>query len=237
MLKRYFLLDGYFDRNKNYWFSLYPWHIGFYLIVMFHGMAFLGALIIATTDISVSGGSSNILGVLVYYGTIIIAVSSFVLGSLGSIGLLIQRLTNRGLRAFASPQNYFNYIFFLAMFMSGFIAWIGFDPTFVHYRHFWEGLITIDYTTVESATYVHIILFAVFLIYLPFTRSTHYIVVLLAYFGVLWNDKPNLVGGELEKDIGEQLNKKVSWTASHIQTGKMWVEVATTNPTEGADKA
>lgn len=233
MFKRYFLLDGYFDRSKGYWFSLYPWHIGFYLIVMFHGMAFLGALILATSDISVSGGSSNALGVLVYYATIVIAVGSFTLGSIGSIGLLIQRLANKGLKTFASPQNYFNYVFFLAMFMSGLVAWIGYDPTFVHYREFWEGLITIDYSTVEAATYVHIILFSLFLIYLPFTRSTHYIIILLAYVGVLWNDKPNLRGGEMEKDIAVQLNRTVSWSAPHIQTGKKWSEVATEVVTEG----
>ncbi len=236
MFKRYFLLDGYFDRSKGYWFSLYPWHIGFYLIVLFHGMAFLGALILATSDISVSGGSSNVLGVLVYYATIVIAVGSFTLGSIGSIGLLIQRLSNKGLKTFASPQNYFNYVFFLAMFMSGLVAWIGYDPTFVHYREFWEGLITIDYTTVEAATYIHIILFSLFLIYLPFTRSTHYIIILLAYLGVLWNDKPNLRGGEMEKDIAVQLEKRVHWSAPHIQTGKKWSEVATEVVTEG-DKA
>jgi len=237
MLKRYFLLDGYFGRNKRYWFALYPWHIGFYLIVMFHGIAFLGAFILATSDIAISGNSSNILGVLVYYGTIIIAVGSFTLGSIGSVGLLIQRLSDKGLKAFASPQNYFNYIFFLIMFLSGLVAYIWYDPTFVAYREFWEGLITLNFTHVEAATYIHIILFSLFLIYLPFTRSTHYIIILLAYLGVLWNDKPNIRGGEMEKDIEAQLGRKVSWSAPHIQTGKIWSEVATEVVNEGVEKA
>jgi len=236
MLKRYFLLDGYFSRNRGYWFSLYPWHIGFYLIVMFHGVAFLGAFILATSDIAVSGDSSNVLGVLVYYATIVIAVGSFTLGSIGSIGLLIQRLTDKGLKGFASPQNYFNYVFFLIMFLSGLVAWIWYDPTFHGYREFWEGLITLDFHHVEAATYVHIILFSLFLIYLPFTRSTHYIIILLAYVGVLWNDAPNLRGGEMEKDIEVQLNRTVSWSAPHIQTGKKWCEVATEIATEGVEK-
>jgi len=236
MLKRYFLLDGYFSRNRGYWFSLYPWHIGFYLVVMFDGLALFGGLLLATSDISISGGSSNILGVALYYLTVVVAIGSFTLGSIGSIGLLIQRLSNKGLRTFASPQNYFNYIFFLALFVSGMVDWIFYDPTFASYREFWEGMVTLNYGHVAAATYVHIMIFALFLIYLPFTRSTHYIIILLAYMGVLWNDKPNIRGGEMEKDIEAQLGRTVHWSAPHIQTGKKWSEVATEVATEGVEK-
>jgi len=41
-------------------------------------------------------------------------------------------------------------------------------------------------------TVLHIVLFDLFLIYLPFTRSTHYITRILAYFFIRWDDEPNL---------------------------------------------
>ncbi len=218
MLKQYFLFNGYFFRNRRYWVSLYPWHIGFYLIVLFHALAFIGALFIIATG--------NV-GTGLYYATLVVAVGSFITGCFGSIGLFIERLVNKGLRDYASPVNYFNYIFFLIVFLSGLVAWVFFDPTMHAYREFWRGLITLNYTSVEAATYAHVILFALFLIYLPFTRSTHYITNLLAYVGVFWGDKPNLRGSKIERQIGEQLEKPVHWSAPHIQSGKKWSDIAT----------
>jgi len=227
LLKEYFLFKGYFLRKRAYWFSLYPWHIGFYLIVFFHILTFFGALTMVTTDIAVSSVSTNSLGVGLYYLTLVVAVGSFILGSLGSIGMLIERLVNKDLKEFACPMNYFNYTLFLIVFLSGLFSWAFFDPTLSAYREFWVSLITFKYTSVEAATYIHIMLFSLFLIYLPFTRSTHYITILFAYFSVLWGDKPNFRGGEMENEIQGLLGKTAHWSASHIQSGNKWSDIAT----------
>ncbi|MBA7514495.1 hypothetical protein ES705_06525 [subsurface metagenome] len=226
MLKKYLFFGEYYRRNRGYWLGLYPWHIGFYLIVSFHILSFFGALAIVTTGLSISAESANILGRLIYYLTLVVAVSSFVLGSVGSIGLLTKRLVDKDLRAYASPVNYFNYLFFLAVFLSGLFAWYFFDPTLSAYREFWKSLIAFRYMDVEPAIYTHIMLFSLFLIYLPFTRSTHYITKLFAFFGVRWDDAPNLRGSDIEKKVKEALNQPVSWSAPHIQSGKKWSEVA-----------
>jgi len=227
LLKEYFLFKGYFLKKRDYWLSLYPWHIGFYLIVFFHILTFFGALTIVAGNIHINSVSTNVLGVGLYYVTLIVAVTSFILGSIGSIGMLIVRIMNKDLKEFAAPMNYFNYIFFFIVFLSGLISWAFFDPTLSAYREFWVSLITFHYISVEAATYIHIMLFSLFLIYLPFTRSTHYITILIAYFGVLWGDKPNLRGGEMENQIQGVLGKTAHWSASHIQSGKKWSEVAT----------
>ena len=189
-----------------------------------------------TLGLSVSPESANVLGVVLYYLVIVVAVGSFVTGSFGSIGLLIERLTNRDLRAYASPMNYFNYLFFLAVFLSGLFSWYFFDPTLSVYREFWKSLMTFQYMSVEPATYIHIMLFSLFLIYLPFTRSTHYITSFFIFFGVLWGDKPNLRGSAVEKKVKELLNKPVSWSAPHIQSGKTWGEVAKGMPEDTTGK-
>ena len=227
MLKKYFLFDGYFRKNKRYWLSLYPWHVGFYLIVSFHILSFFGALAIVTAGISINPESTAWLGAGLYYLTLVIAVASFITGSFGSIGLLIERLVNKDLRAYASPMNYFNYVFFLIVFLSGLFSWYFFDPSLATYREFWGSLITFQYMTVEPATYAHIMLFSLFLIYLPFTRSTHYITSFFAFFGVLWGDKPNLRGSKIEREIKEVLDKPVTWSAPHIQSIKKWSDIAT----------
>lgn len=236
LLKKYLSFWEYFQRDRSYWFGLYPWHIGFYLIVSFHILAFFGALGIVVGGLSITSESASILGRLIYYLTIIVAVSSFILGSIGSIGLLVKRLVDKDLRAYASPMNYFNYAFFLVVFLSGFIAWYFFDPTLSGYREFWVSLITFRYMEVDPAIYTHVMLFSLFLIYLPFTRSTHYITKLFAFFWVRWDDTPNLRGSNLEKRIKEALNQPVSWSAPHIQPGKSWSEVAQGMPEDTSGK-
>ena len=226
MLKKYLFFGEYYRRNRAYWFGLYPWHTGFYLIVSFHILSFFGALFIVVTGLPVTAESANILARVIYHLALVVAVGSFVTGSVGSIGLLVKRLVDKDLRAYASPMNYFNYLFFLAVFLSGLFAWYFVDPTLSAYREFWKSLITFRYLAVEPATYTHIMLFSLFLIYLPFTRSTHYITKLFAFFGVLWDDTPNLKGSDIEKKVKEALNQVVSWSAPHIQSGKRWSEVA-----------
>ena len=236
LIKNYLFLGEYLRRNRGYWFGLYPWHIGFYLIVSFHVLCFFSALAMVLTGIPIAAESASNLGRIIYYLTLVIAVTSFITGSIGSIGLLIKRLTDKALRNYASPVNYFNYLFFLVVFLSGLIAWYFVDPTLSEYREFWKSLITFRYMAVVPAVYAHIMLFSLFLIYLPFTRSTHYITKLFAFFGVLWDDAPNFRGSGVRKKIEKALAKPVSWAAPHIQSGKSWGENAKGLPENKTDE-
>jgi nitrate reductase gamma subunit len=231
-LRHYFTFPSYFSRNKGYWFGLFPWHIGFYTIVFFHVLSAFSALLMITAGITVAAGSTAIIGQILYYLTIVIAVCSFILGSIGSIVLLGERLFNRDLRTYATPINYFNYVFFLIVFVSGLVAWLFFDPTLEGYREYWVSVLTFSYSMPPAAEFIHIMLFSLFLVYLPFTRSTHYITNLIAYFGILWEDTPNINGKIPQQRIKEGLARPVSWSAAHIQQGKTWGEVAAGLPDE-----
>ncbi len=225
LLGENFKFSQYFKVNKGYWLALFPWHIGFILIVAFHILCFFGAIVLIA-GIPVSAGSAYVLGRIFYYCIMLSGVISFILGGFGSIALIIKRLTDKNLKEFTSSQNYFNYIFTLVVFLSGLYAWIFVDPTFSQYREFWKGLVTFSPLSVEPATTVHIILFSLFLIYLPFTRSTHYITKFFAFLWVRWDDRPNFKGGRIESNITELLDKRVSWSAPHIQSGSTWAEIA-----------
>ena len=174
LLKEYLHLGEYFHRHRSYWFVLYPWHVGFILIIAFHILCFFGAVLIVS-GAPVSADSSSIIGIFFYYATLITGVVSFIAGAFGSIGLLLKRSSDENLRAYASPLNFFSYVFTLVVFLSGFYAWAFADPTLAEYREFWVGLITLHYVGVMPATAIHIIIFDLFLIYLPFTRSFHYV--------------------------------------------------------------
>jgi nitrate reductase gamma subunit len=228
-LKDYFILPGYFKRNKGYWLGLYPWHIGFYLIVSFHVLSFLGALLIITTHVSISAASTNFIGLVVYYLALICAAGSFILGSIGSVVLLVRRIFDSGLRKYATASNYFNYLFFLLVFISGLVAWIFADPTLSDYRTFWANLLTLNFAQVQPLAYTHILLFSLFLVYLPFTRSTHYITKLFAFFAVLWDDRPNLNGETFRPQLEKALEQPVDWSAAHISSAASWKEAVTRN--------
>ena len=224
LLVENFRFSEHFKRNRGYWAVLLPWHIGFIFIVAFHILCFFGAIVMQGGNIPVTAASPEAVGRIFYYLIMITGVVSFTTGSFGGIGLLIKRLGDRDLRVFATPTNYFNYIFTLAVFSSGLYAWIFVDPTFAEYREYWGGLVTLNPVSATPATVAHIMLFALFLIYLPFTRSMHYITKFFAYLWIRWDDEPAAKGSKLEKNIAASLVKPVSWAAPHTGSGKSWAE-------------
>jgi len=236
LLKDNFYLGDYYVRNRSYWLSLYPWHAGFILIIGFHIFCFLAAVTMAL-GLDVAASSASAFGRGAYYVILVTGVASFILGAFGSIGLFIQRLTDAGLRMYATFLNYFNYGFFLVVFLSGLYSWYFEDPTFAEYREYWKSLVTLHVPVVEAASAVHILFFALFLIYLPYTKSMHYISRFLAFFRIRWDDEPNVRGGEMEKRLQKLLSQKVTWGAPHIQSGSTWARVATEVPESGKGEA
>ncbi|MEI6152843.1 MAG: respiratory nitrate reductase subunit gamma, partial [Deltaproteobacteria bacterium] len=166
----------------------------------------------------------NITGLLFYYLVLLTGVVSFIAGSLGSLGVFLKRLSDENLKAYAAPINYFTYIFTLVVFLSGLYSWYFIDPTFSEYREFWKGLITFKFIDVEFGAAAHIMLFNLFLLYLPYTRSMHYITRFFGFYLIRWDDEPNIRGGKLELKLQALLNQKVSWAAPHIKPGKTWGE-------------
>ncbi len=224
LLKEYFTMGEYLKRHITYWLVLYPWHIGFILIIGFHICTFFAAVAMLL-GLPVSGESSFVAGRLFYYVLLVMGVVSFISGVIGSVGILVKRLSDDDLRPYATPQNYITYLFCLAVFMSGLYAWYFVDPTFSEYREFWMGLIAWRPITVAPGAALHIILFDVFLIYLPFTRSMHYITRIFAFFLIRWDDEPNLRGSGLERELIKQFGQQVTWSAPHIGSGKTWSEL------------
>ncbi|RPJ10558.1 MAG: hypothetical protein EHM36_03190 [Deltaproteobacteria bacterium] len=221
----YFLLGEYFRKDRGYWLFLYPWHIGFITIILFHILSFFGAVSL-WLGIPVIPESPWLLGKTLFYLSLIVGVISFSAGLLGSIGVLIKRLTVSDLRDYTTPQNYLTYIFLLAVFFTGLYAWLSADPLFAEYRGFWKGLITFRLIDVEPASAIHIGLFALLLIYLPFTRSLHYITRLFGFLRIRWDDEPNVKGSLLEEKIKGMLDQKVTWKGPHIRAGSTWTDLA-----------
>lgn len=227
MIKDYLVMNQYFERNRAYWLTVYPYHLGFYGIFILDGIFFLqGFLALAGIHTgSTSGGF--------YYASLVFAGIAFILGPIGCIGMLLRRAIDKNLKYYASPKLYFNYLFFFVVFLSGLIAWAFFEPSLSGYRQVFEGMILFNPVLPGPATVVHIVLFLLFLFYLPYTRSLHYVTKFFAFFWVRWDDRRHVRGSAAENRLVEQLNFPVSWSASHIQQGRKWAEVAQGMPQTG----
>ena len=229
LLRGYLFMGDYLKRNRSYWLALYPWHVGFILIITFHILCFFGAVAMLL-GLPISPHAPPI-GKAFYYLILLTGVVSFVAGAIGSVGVFIKRVADEGLRLYASPQNFVTYVFCLAVFLSGLYAWYFVDPTLSEYREFWKGLITFHPTGVATAASVHIMLFDLFLIYLPFTRSMHYITRIFAFFLIRWDDEPNVRGSALERKLLKLFDQKVNWAAPHVGAGRTWKQVV--SPPDG----
>ena len=234
MGRELFFFALYYRLKRDYWYVVYPFHIGGFLLVGWLVLLLVGALT-ALAGISVSATTTNVWGNIIYYLTLIIGVAGFIIAAIGCIGLLVKRSIDEDLRLYTAPKDYFNLSFILATLLSGLGAWGFFDPAFATIREFVKSLITFTpVTNMNPATYINILLICLFLIYMPFTRMMHYLAKYFTYHKVRWDDAPNLKGSKIERKIKEALNQPVSWSAPHIQSGKSWGEVAKGLPEDTA---
>jgi nitrate reductase gamma subunit len=225
-LKDNFYMGEYYKRHRSYWLVLLPWHLGFIFIITFHIICFFAAVAIVG-GINIGAASGQLAGRIAYYILLFTGGIAFIAGTFGCIGMPVLRSIDRGLRMYATPFNFFNYAFFFLVYASGLYSWIVLDPTLAEYRTYWLGLITLTPPHLHPMTVLHIILFDLFLIYLPFTRSLHYITRIFALYFIRWDDEPNMPGSQLEKRISSLLSQKLSWEGKHIPSGATWAEAAT----------
>jgi len=225
-----FFFKLYYRQKRNYWYVVYPFHIGIFLLVGWLVLLLAGALS-SLAGIAVSATSVNAWGSIVYYLTLVVGVAGFAVASFGCIGLLLKRSLDADLRLYTAPIDYFNLSFILVTLLSGLCAWGFFDPGFATSREFMKSLFTFTpVVNMNPLTYITILLICLFLIYMPFTSMMHYLAKYFTYHRVRWDDEPNLTGSDTEEKIKKALNQPISWSAPHIQSEKRWREVVKALP-------
>ncbi|MFC1995940.1 respiratory nitrate reductase subunit gamma [Chloroflexota bacterium] len=220
------LFKEYYRHNRDYWYLVYPFHIGVFLFVAFLALLLVGALTMVAGMV-VSTESANIWGRIVYYLTLVTGGAGLTLGALGCIGLLIRRAIDKNLKPYTRRIDYLNLLFVLVVFVSGFFSWIIADRIFDSGREYVKSLITFSPAgSLEPLMAVHIVLLLLIAAYIPFTNMMHFFAKSFAYHMVRWDDVPNLRGSKLEKGMGPLLSQPLSWSAPHIQPIKRWSDTA-----------
>jgi len=93
------LFKEYFRLNRNYWYLVYPFHIGVFLFVGFLILLIVGALTMVA-GVAVSAESVNTWGSIIYYLTLITGGAGLILGIIGSIGVLARRMIDGNLKPY-----------------------------------------------------------------------------------------------------------------------------------------
>lgn len=232
MAEEILLLKRTFLYNRKIWLFSYPMHAGLYLIVAWLGLVTLGAILELTTGLTISAASTLFWAQALNAATVLAGAGGLLLGLYGCLGLLWMRLTDETLQDFSSPVTFLNLYLLIALFAGGLAAWLVNDPSFVLARGYAVSLFTLQPITLPPLMTLEAFLFAVFLIYLPFSRMLHPAAKYFFYHNIMWDDEPLVVGGSLDKAIGGYLNYKTNWGAPHLKAGSSWLEQATTNPTK-----
>jgi nitrate reductase gamma subunit len=219
MAKEMFLFKGVWKNNRPLWPFSFSMHIGIYLVILSILLYIVNALLMIT------GAPASALDTLESIAAVI-ALSGFILGGFGAIGLIFKRSLDAGLRYFGSFSIYFRLIFLAAVFISGIYAWFNTGDFTSVMSLFTRSLFTLDSTiTAPTSLSVHLIISLLFLIYLPLTDMTHFITKFFTYHAVRWNDEP--LNTKMEEKLHSLATQPLSWSASHIQADgrKNWVDI------------
>jgi nitrate reductase gamma subunit len=229
MVPEILLIRALYEHNKPLWYWSFPFHLGLYLGI--GGLAFM--VIGGFLQIFGSRPETSALASFVNSLTILLAVSGYVAGAIGSLGLLIKRATTSELSDSSAGLDYINLLWLGAIFVTGFLVWLQ-DPSFASSRNYLTGILTFSSQS-AGLSVIHVLnllLFLGFIAYFPFTHMTHMVSKYFMWDKVKWDDSPNVGDPATDAKIKEYLGYPVSWSAPHVESygKKSWAEVATSNP-------
>ncbi|MEW8958449.1 MAG: respiratory nitrate reductase subunit gamma [Moorella sp. (in: firmicutes)] len=163
LLTEVFTLRSLYIHNRSIWLASLVMHYGIYLV--FFWLLFLVAGLSLAVYLGVTGG-------------ILVAV--------GSLLLFLSRLIKPELRRISGPVEYFNLAFLFLLAVVGLSSGVFFDFTF---RTYIISLVTFNpYFSLPENYLPFLLLFWLFLLYIPFTRMAHFAVKYFTYHKVKWGE-------------------------------------------------
>ncbi|MEW6044982.1 MAG: respiratory nitrate reductase subunit gamma [Bacillota bacterium] len=222
MAAEVFLLKRVREHNR---FGLWPFsmamHWGVYLL-------FFWLILLAVESL---GGRNGLAAF-----TNAIGAASWVLGAVGTLGLMLRRAACPELAAYTAPVDYLHLLFLFGIFATGLAGWFTGPAYFEAVRRLANGALSPGDLPVAGSAWAsaHLVLFALFLIYMPFSRLFHYAAKYFTIDKVLWDDLLNARGSEIERRVTSQLRYRLTWSGRHIAPGQSWAqEVTITDAREG----
>ncbi len=235
------LLHLTFKHNRDLWNRTYPFHAGIYLCFGSFGLTLIGAVlgwagVFTGSFVSIIETLANLTALVGKIGILI-----------GSILLLQRRITSPSLRAYSTPEHYFNLIVFGGWALFGLVAYATTESYFVAYRDFLMNFLTFNFgapiegtNPLPNAGYVFLAIYTfALMILVPATHMAHLFMKYFTWHNIRWDDTPTLDDNGINEAIGKNLNRKPTWSASHINGDgqKTWAEICMHNPAQEEEKA
>ncbi|MCP4631767.1 MAG: hypothetical protein GY855_02495 [candidate division Zixibacteria bacterium] len=220
MMPEILFLKGVWESNRGLWFWSWSFHVGLYAGIGVVVMFVLAAIV----------GPESVFGNFLHLVGVMLSIIGLILGTTGCLGVLFMRLFGTKMRGYSAPSAKFNLLFLLSIFVTGLWGYLGNAEHFSSLQQFVGGLITFGSTpALGTATALHVISTALFLVYMPFTHMSHAFMKYFTWDKVRWDDQPNVKGSELEKKINVALHYIPTWAAKHINADgkKTWADIAT----------
>lgn len=232
------LLRGLWKENRRLWWVSFPFHLGLYLMLATFVLLLISAALTLWASSVVTEGSvlETAVGVL----TAACGWIGLASGLIGSLGLLYRRLTDRDLKLYATPADYFNLVFILVFFVCAVLTAAFADPYFNGAQSYITGLLTAGtfapgYAPGQSLSgALTILLSSLLTAYIPLTHMSHMFMKYFLYHQVKWDDRPNRPGNDINAAVMQNLNFRPTWQAKHIEADgkKSWKDIVSSNPRE-----
>lgn len=221
MIPEIILLKGVWESNRSLWFWSWAFHFGLYLAIGAGGLIVVSSF--AGPDSGWGATLASIAGPL--------TAVTYVLGSIGCVGMIVMRLFSPKLSPYTSVGSIFNLVFILGIFLTGLCGYAihGSAGWIAELQAFANGLFGQSSMATPPTVVRHVGVILAFMVYMPFTHMSHFVLKWFTYHEIRWNDTPNEKGSKLEKEINKCLTYRPTWAADHWRTDgkKTWVDIAT----------
>jgi nitrate reductase gamma subunit len=167
--------------------------------------------------------------------TNVVGIAAFALGTIGALGLVVKRATDRNLSLYTAPIDYFNLLLLAAIFVLG-LASFAMVGSFAAHRAYIGSVLTFKPTALPPLVALTFLVFELFVIYMPFSKLIHYFAKYFTYHSQLWDDAFKVKGSPTDKKVAEQLAYTAAWSAPHVVAGKSWLEQARNTNVESDKK-
>jgi nitrate reductase gamma subunit len=221
--------------NPRLWRRSFPFHFGLYLLAA----AVVLVLAAAGLAMASAGLSSAWPGTVVRWGYRLTGIGGLVCAAAGASALLLQRITDPGLRPSTTPADLFNlaaFIVAMGLTGAGYLLQPAESPGLVGVI---IGLLRWDTAvTVPGVLAAGLAWSALLVAYIPFTHMSHFVGKYFTYHAVRWDDAVSRPGSALERQMAGYLTYRPTWAAPHVAADgtRTWAEVVTAAPPDKAKR-
>ena len=197
--KEMFFIRKLFVHQQSLWIPSFLFHGGIYMMMLFSFLLLISAFVPAAWLQTL---------------TTIVGVIGFCCAGFGATVLFLRRLTDKGLKVYTTPEEYFNLALILTVLCTGAISWLFYANVF----EVAQSVVSFNFGNLPGIVVVHLILLGAMMLYIPAGKMGHYAGKFFSFRSVMWNNDPNLPGNKVDAAVqaSNAAGATTKWNAPHI---------------------